>query len=194
LSPLFKKAGIKSGYPDELLILAFKQERVVELLGRKSGDKGYRFIKRYPIRAASGMLGPKLREGDYQVPEGFYRITFLHPNSSYHLSMKLNYPNEDDLKYAKKEGRTSPGSNIFIHGKAVSRGCIALGDSAIEELFVLVAKAGKSHAQVVISPFDFRKKQSIALPGEPEWIVARYKKIEEYLKKIPDETKDLDEK
>ena len=72
------------------------------------------------------------------MPEGVYRIVALNPNSSYHLSMKLDYPTEFDLSKARAEGRTRPGSDIFIHGKAVSIGCVAVGDDAIEEIFVLV--------------------------------------------------------
>jgi murein L,D-transpeptidase YafK len=74
------------------------------------------------MKRASGKAGPKLREGDGQVPEGIYRIDGLNPNSSYHLSLKLNYPNDFDLEQARTEGRTELGGDIFIHGKAVSIG------------------------------------------------------------------------
>ena len=70
--------------------------------------------------------------------------------------MKLNYPNEFDLAHAKIEGRTKPGSNIFIHGKAVSIGCLAMGDKTIEELFILANDVGINNITVVISPLDPR--------------------------------------
>jgi len=68
----------------------------------------------YRITAASGTAGPKLREGDRQVPEGIYRIVGLNPNSRYHLSMKLDYPNAFDRHQAARDGRARPGSDIFI--------------------------------------------------------------------------------
>jgi L,D-transpeptidase catalytic domain len=85
------------------------------------------FIHSYSVLVASGHNGPKLREGDRQVPEGFYRITSLNPNSSYHLSIKLNYPNAFDQQHADEEGRDRLGGDIFIHGKAASIGCLAMG-------------------------------------------------------------------
>ena len=80
----------------------------------------------------------KLREGDRQVPEGLYRLIGRNPNSNYHLSMKLDYPNSYDPRHAKREGRSNPGSNIFIHGKSLSVGCLAMSGEAIEAFFVLV--------------------------------------------------------
>jgi murein L,D-transpeptidase YafK len=115
------------------------------------------FIHSYSVLAASGHNGPKLREGDRQVPEGFYRITSLNPNSSYHLSIKLNYPNAFDQQHADEEGRDHLGGDIFIHGKAASIGCLAMGDPAIEELFVMVEKVGRSNVQVIIAPHDPRQ-------------------------------------
>ncbi|NJN46820.1 MAG: L,D-transpeptidase family protein [Candidatus Competibacteraceae bacterium] len=96
---------------------------------------GWQPIKHYPVLAASGTLGPKLCEGDRQVPEGIYRIKSLNPNSAYHLSLELDYPNAFDLRQAERDGRNNPGSAICIHGKAVSVGCLAMGDTAIEELY-----------------------------------------------------------
>jgi murein L,D-transpeptidase YafK len=114
----------------------------------------FHLIRDYYIQVASGGAGPKLRQGDRQVPEGIYRIVKLDPNSHYHLSMKLNYPNEFDLLHARQDGRKAPGSNILIHGKAVSIGCLAMGDEAIEELFVLTEHVGVEKVKVVIAPHD----------------------------------------
>ena len=134
LEPYFQRAGI--AYPPRsLTLLAIKDSDQLELWASDGDAKTY--IRSYPILAASGIAGPKLREGDKQVPEGIYQLEYLNPNSAFHLSMKLNYPNAFDLKYAAEEGRTEPGTNIFIHGKAVSIGCLAMGDEVIEELFVL---------------------------------------------------------
>jgi murein L,D-transpeptidase YafK len=102
LCPPFAQAGVVYP-PDELTLLGLKAERSLEVWAL-SGDS-WSFIKSYPIKGASGNAGPKLREGDRQVPEGIYRIIGLNPNSSYHLSMKLNYPNEFDLQKAKGRGQ-----------------------------------------------------------------------------------------
>jgi len=149
----FTKAKV-SYPPREVTFIALKQEKKLELWARDSGE--FRLIRDYYILAASGEAGPKLRQGDRQVPEGIYRITELNPNSHYHLSMKINYPNEFDLFHAGEEGRTDLGSDIFIHGKDASIGCLAMGDEAIMELFVLTALVGAENVKVVIAPHDPR--------------------------------------
>jgi len=182
LSYYFSKA--KVAYPPrEITFVALKQEKKLELWARDSG--AFRFIRDYYIMAASGESGPKLRQGDRQVPEGVYRITSLNPNSNYHLSMKINYPNEFDLFHAEQEGRSNPGGDIFIHGKAASIGCLAMGDAPIEELFVLTALVGAENVKVVIAPRDPRtyplKADSQALP---EWTSALYSTISNEIKAL----------
>lgn len=153
LSPYFKKANVPYP-PNEVIFVALKEERKLELWAKGDGD--FKFIRDYDIQAASGLSGPKLRQGDRQVPEGVYRISSLNPNSHYHLSMKINYPNEFDLMHADQEGRYDLGGDIFIHGKAASIGCLAMGDETIEELFVLAAHVGKENIKIVIAPRDPR--------------------------------------
>ncbi len=173
MSPYFSRANVAYP-PSEVILLALKEEKKLEVWARVDGE--YRFIRDYNIQAASGAAGPKLRQGDRQVPEGVYHIAGLNPNSHYHLSMKLNYPNEFDLFHAEQEGRYDPGSDIFIHGKAASIGCLAMGDEAIEELFVLAAQVGKENVKVVIAPRDFRKysPDSVVGGGLPEWTPELY--------------------
>ena len=153
LNNYFTKAKVAFP-PKAITLVALKQEKKLEVWARDTQE--FRLIHTYDVRAASGIAGPKLRQGDKQVPEGIYRIEALNPNSNYHLSMKLNYPNEFDLFHAEEEGRTNPGSDIFIHGWAVSIGCLAMGDETIEELFVLTAKTGTENVKVVIAPHDPR--------------------------------------
>jgi hypothetical protein len=175
LKPYFESAGV--AYPPrEVTLVAFKQEKKLELWARDAAE--YRLIRTYDILAASGSAGPKLRQGDRQVPEGIYQIAGLNPNSNFHLSMKLNYPNAYDLYYAEREGRRDPGSDIFIHGRAVSAGCLAMGDEAIEQLFVLAAQIGKENVKVVIAPHDPRvwPLQPTAA-GQPEWTRELYAMI-----------------
>jgi len=175
LLPLFTDAGV-SYPPSQLALVAFKDSKILELWAADQLSN-YVLIKSYPIKAASGVLGPKLREGDRQVPEGIYKVSGFNPNSSYHLSMKINYPNAFDLSHAKAEGRTEPGTNIFIHGRAVSVGCLAMGDPAIEQLFTLVRKVGRVNTTVLISPTD-PSKNELAIPGgAPDWTAELYEKI-----------------
>ena len=180
LNPYFTKAKV-SYPPKEVTLIALKQEKKLELWARDSGE--FRFIRNYNIQAASGVAGPKLRQGDKQVPEGIYRIAGLNPNSHYHLSMKINYPNEFDLFHAGQEGRIAPGSDIFIHGKAVSIGCLAMGDEVIDELFVLTAQVGAENVKVVIAPHDLRnhplKSESKSLP---RWTPVLYSIISQEMK------------
>ncbi len=173
--------------PKKIALLVFKKEKQVELWAEQSG--AWKFVHMYPIQAASGMGGPKLREGDLQVPEGLYKITVLNPTSSYHLSMRLDYPNAFDLEKAKEEKRQRLGGDIYIHGKDVSIGCVALGDDAIEELFTFVAKLGRQNVEVVVAPHDFRVKKGLPqLRYEPKWLPELYDKIKKELAHFPVKT------
>ena len=135
-----------------LRILVFKNERRVEVQA-----PGWATPRIYPMTKFSGTLGPKLKEGDRQIPEGVYGIEYLNPNSSYHLSMKVSYPNAFDRAHAQTDGRTSLGGDIMIHGKDVTVGCVPIGDDAIEELFYFVHSVGIKNVAVVIAPYDMRK-------------------------------------
>ncbi len=176
LLPAFLRAEV--GYPpQEVVFLAMKEEAQLEVWAR--GEGAFVQVKTYPIRKGSGRAGPKLREGDLQVPEGIYSVTYLNPNSSYHLSMKIDYPNEFDLQHARREGRRHPGGNIFIHGKAVSIGCLAMGDRAIEELFVLAAEVGIENISVIIAPHDARQEPLDPTAEHlPVWVDDLYESIE----------------
>jgi L,D-transpeptidase catalytic domain len=169
--------------PKDIALLVFKEEKRVALWAR--GGNEWRFIRDYPVFAASGHAGPKLREGDYQVPEGVYRIAHLNPNSSFHLSMKVDYPNAFDQRMARRDGRTRLGGDIFIHGKAVSIGCVAVGDRAIEELFTLVALTGHQRAKVIIAPRDLRTRGAAVPDGAPRWLGELYRDVTAALREFP---------
>jgi murein L,D-transpeptidase YafK len=172
----FTAAGVAYP-PTSITLLATKQEAELELWG--SDGNAFQYIHTYSILKASGTTGPKLREGDKQVPEGIYSVVGLNPNSAYHLSMKLNYPNAFDLKHAAAENRTEPGTNIFIHGKAQSVGCLAMGDETIEELFVLAAVVGIENVKVVIAPKDPREhKLTRNTDTDAPWVSELYQQIE----------------
>lgn len=168
--------------PQRISLIAIKDSGLLELWAHHKNKT--QLIKTYPIKAASGVLGPKLREGDFQVPEGIYNINAFNPNSAYHLSMKLNYPNAFDQKYAQLEGRTEPGSDIFIHGKAVSVGCLAMGDEVIEELFTLVHQVGRAQTVVVITPTDPKLGELKVPDGSAAWVSLLYQNIKQKITAI----------
>ncbi len=167
----FALAGIEYP-PSRIQLIAIKQSRRLELWAYQ--DERWQHVYDYPVFAASGVAGPKLREGDKQVPEGFYRIVELNPNSHFHLSLKLNYPNAFDWIQAKREGRKQPGSNIFIHGSAWSAGCLAVGNRNVEELFYLVGSIGLEQTGVLIAPYDFRQTKRVLTGVEPAWVGGLY--------------------
>ena len=181
---LFKKSGVAYP-PQDIALLAFKQERQIQLWA-KNENKSWRYINTYPMTAFSGRLGPKLKEHDRQIPEGVYRLTNLNPFSSMHLSMMINYPNNFDRLQASKDGRRQLGSNIFLHGKSLSVGCLAVGDRAIDQLFLLVRRVGVNHAQVIIAPNDLRRgKAATSNFAQPRWLPELYKNIGQALTQFP---------
>ncbi|MFZ5868828.1 MAG: L,D-transpeptidase family protein [Thermodesulfobacteriota bacterium] len=169
--PFFEAAGIPYP-PAAVTMIALKAERRLELWAHHGGT--WKSVKTYEIAGASGKPGPKLREGDRQVPEGIYRIDSLNPNSSFHLSMRINYPNAFDVERAKLDGRTQLGGDIFIHGKDDSIGCLAMGDEAIEELFVLVDRIGIRNVTVIIAPRDLRRHSAELSSDLPLWVGGLY--------------------
>jgi len=134
--------GLSPGEPVHLKLL--KRERLVELWGADA-DGRYRFRRAFPALALSGGPGPKMAEGDRQVPEGLYRVgpKQLNPRSRFHLGINLGYPN------ALERQRGWTGSALMIHGGAQSAGCYAIGDPAIEIVYGMVAAAFDAGQAVV---------------------------------------------
>jgi murein L,D-transpeptidase YafK len=126
--------GAKPG--SEIFLRAFKREKRLELWMKK--DSVFQLFRSYPICYVPGKLGPKRREGDLQVPEGAYFIDRFNPKSNFHLSLRVNYPNEADLHFSDKE---KPGGEIYIHGACVSVGCIPIKNPNIEEVYLLALDA-----------------------------------------------------
>ena len=137
--------------PREIFMRAFKHEMELELWAREK-DGPFREVATFTITAPSGGPGPQRREGDRQVPEGCYRIEVFNPKSRFHLSLGLNYPNESDRILADRE---RPGGEIYVHGGAVSIGCLPLGDPVIDEVFLAALDTrarGQSEIRVHIFP------------------------------------------
>ena len=161
----FKDAGLP--YPArEIFLRWFKREAVVELWAREDRS-AFRLIAAYEILATSGGPGPKRRQGDRQVPEGFYEIDRFNPASLFHLSLGVNYPNAADRILSDHD---RPGGDIFIHGKNVSIGCAPIGDAAIEQLYLAALDTrarGQARIAVHIFPARMRGAEWIAFATGP---------------------------
>ena len=131
---LISDRGMDPGAP--IIMRSFKKESEIEVwkLGR---DGKYALLKTYPMCRWSGQLGPKVRQGDRQAPEGFYDVTAaaMNPNSSLFLSFNIGYPNAFD----RSHGRT--GSHLMVHGACSSQGCFAMTDEAISEVYAIAREA-----------------------------------------------------
>lgn len=179
-------AGYKMDYPKEIILAAFKEERVLQVYSKDYN--GIKQIKEYPFTAFSGELGPKLKEGDRQIPEGIYEVEYLNPNSSFYLSIKVSYPNEFDKSKTELSDITDMGGDIFIHGKSATIGCIPIGDEAIEEVFLLTQKAIKNGVKIIISPRDFRTNSGYPKIEGIDWENELYDKIRNEIKTLPNNT------
>jgi murein L,D-transpeptidase YafK len=161
--------GMRFG--DPVFIRAFKEELELEVFVRDRATRKFRLFRTYPIAKSSGNLGPKLAEGDSQVPEGFYFVppAALKPDSQYHLAFNVGYPNA----YDRFHQRT--GSSIMVHGNEVSIGCLAMTDAKIEEIYTLcdaALKGGQPFFRVHIFPFrmtEVRLTKAAGDPWEPFW-------------------------
>lgn len=124
----------------QLFLRAFKKEGKLEVWVKPKEENKYQLLIEYDICSASGELGPKRMEGDRQVPEGVYHINHFNPQSNFHLSLGLNYPNKSD----KILGHANPGSAIYIHGDCVTIGCLPMTNDIMKELYILAVEAKNS--------------------------------------------------
>ena len=164
LQQQLKERGLKSGSP--VFIRIFKQDSVLELWMKRDG--AWVHFRDFDICYWSGALGPKLKEGDKQSPEGFYEVSLasLNPNSKYHLSFNLGFPNS----YDQAHGRT--GSYLMVHGDCVSIGCYAMTNQGISIIYPLV-EAALNHGQTMVPVhiFPFRMSdENLELHQASKWI------------------------
>lgn len=184
LKPEVLSAGLTFP-PSELTYVVFKDSKLLQIYARSDAASEWRFIRSYPVLGLSGALGPKLSARDAQVPEGVYRAVFLNPNSRFHLSIRLDYPNDLDRRMAIADGRDNLGSDIMIHGTSLSSGCVAVGNKAVEDLFVLSALALPRQTRVIISPTDLRRLQDFTVQGQPAWTSELYVLLRKELSALP---------
>lgn len=147
----------------QLLLVGYKLERELEVWAKAPADRVYRRLTTYPICQLSGYLGPKRARGDEQMPEGYYRITRFNPESAYHLSLGLDYPNAADRRASTA---TDLGGDIFLHGGCVTVGCLPLTDDKIRELYLLAAYArhnGQAAPPVYLFPLRLTAENMLSL-------------------------------
>ena len=156
----FEKKGLE--WPAKYVyIRSFKYDAELEVWVKSEAKEQYKLFKTYHVCMQSGTMGPKRFQGDYQVPEGFYYINEFNPNSNYHLSLGLNYPNASDRILSDS---LRPGGEIYIHGSCVSIGCIPLTDEQIEELYIIASYAkanGQDFIPVHVFPVKYSVKKSM---------------------------------
>ena len=148
--------------PAEMYVRSFKYDRQLEVWVKNDPKEPFKLFKTYKVCMQSGTMGPKRIEGDYQVPEGFYYINEFNPNSAYHLSLGLNYPNSSDRILSDGQ---RPGNNIYIHGNCVSTGCIPISDVPMEEVFIIASSVKEQGHQefipVHVFPVRYNVKKSM---------------------------------
>ncbi len=162
---LVKMRELKMSASAPILVRLFKQESELEVW-KKGPDGKFALLQTYEICKWSGDLGPKVKEGDRQAPEGFYTITpgLMNPNSSYHLAFNLGFPNA----YDRSHGRT--GSHLMVHGACSSRGCYAMEDKQIQDIYALgreAFKGGQRSFQVQAFPFKMTPENLAKHEGNP---------------------------
>lgn len=136
----------------QLFIRAFKKEAVLEVWIKEKNAAIYTLLHSYDFCATSGVLGPKRKQGDLQIPEGVYYINHFNPYSNFFLSLGINYPNQSDLILSDKK---KPGNAIYIHGGCATIGCIPITDDKIKELYIIAVEAkddGQSKIPVHVFP------------------------------------------
>jgi len=160
----FAKKGIS--YPaKQMYIRSFKLDSELEIWVRNNVTDTFTLLKTYRVCSLSGKMGPKRKEGDRQVPEGFYYINDFNPNSSFHLSLGINYPNYSDKILSDQK---KPGGDIYIHGSCLTIGCIPLTDDFIEEVYILAVNAknnGQDFIPVHVFPVRFGNTRSLDYLG-----------------------------
>ena len=159
----------------EIFIRAFKKEDLVELWIKGSDVDTFALFKTYKICSSSGVLGPKRKQGDKQIPEGVYYINEFNPVSNYHLSLGINYPNKSDSILGEKDNL---GGEIYIHGGCESIGCMPVTTRRIKELYVIAMQArylGQQKIPVIIYPCKLTKNNyKLITQSYPDPKLARF--------------------
>ena len=176
---IFSSKGIQLNKA-QIFIRAFKKEQELELWGRSGSEGEFLLVKTYKICASSGSPGPKRKQGDGQVPEGFYEIDRFNPNSNFYLSLGVSYPNASDRILGEKGNL---GGDIFVHGNCVTIGCMPLTDDKIKEVYLAAVEAhtnGQKRISIHIFPFrmnDDSMRSECAIHSKNQELVNFWKEI-----------------
>lgn len=171
-------------YPPEKACLVYlKEENRLYLFAPDQKQKWIQ-IACYKLTSWSGTLGPKLKEGDMQMPEGFYKFTALDART--HLCLWVNYPNSRDRAQAKLEHRSAIGGDIQIHEGVYSTGCIVLDHPSMTELFVLAHDIGCENIELIMAPCNLASHEpTIDFRAQPSWLPKLYKELKGSLARFP---------
>jgi murein L,D-transpeptidase YafK len=174
--------GAKLAYPPKsLTLIGLKEERLLLVYG-DDGNGGSKELAAFPLVSYSGKLGPKLREGDLQIPEGIHKITRMKTNGL--LSFELDYPNAVDRRNAAADGRRNLGGDILVHGGSYSTGCLVISNEDMKPLFVAVNDVGIRNTRVIIAPCDLtRRMPNVDMQKQPAWLPTVYASIKHELQK-----------
>jgi murein L,D-transpeptidase YafK len=170
VEPTLKQQLALSGFAlgDPLYIRIFKENNDLEIWLLPKDKPVFQLFKTYPIACYSGRLGPKLMEGDFQAPEGFYTVkaSQMNPRSRFHLAFNIGYPNDYDCALCRS------GSDIMVHGSNISIGCFAMSDPLIEEIYLLAdAALQNGQEDFPVHSFPFRMtEERLEREGDNEWL------------------------
>jgi hypothetical protein len=167
--------------PSYLTFVGLKTERQVCLF---AGQEKPVLIARFPLVTFSGALGPKLREGDGQIPEGVYAIDGL--AASFRLALMVGYPNKFDRQKAELDKRTRLGGEILIHNGVHSSGCLVLSMDDMSQLFTAAHDVGTSNTVLIIAPCNLAAKSAdVDCKAQPAWLPELYNSLRERLRTLP---------
>lgn len=165
LTKLYKEKQLDE-FSLEIYLRAFKEEKIIEVWARDKNKPSFSLLTTYGFCQTSGTIGPKRKEGDKQIPEGFYRIIEFNPDSKFFLSLKVNYPNKSDELLGDT---TALGNDIFVHGDCVTTGCIPITDDKIKELYLMAVDAkaaGQKRIPITIFPMKLSEEKFKKLKEE----------------------------
>lgn len=165
--------------------VALKEEKMLFVFAPDRAGKT-KLVLSFPIIGASGVAGPKLREGDKQVPEGFYRLTRFRPNLVAHIGIEVDYPNAEDRVHARSAARSNLGGDIIIHGSRWSTGCLAMENAPIEQLFILATDVGLGNINLLFAPCDLtRTRPKVNYAAQPDWLPRLYDRLKVAMQALP---------
>jgi TonB family protein len=169
--------------PKQLTLIALKSEKLLLVFARAKDGK-QKQLASYEVVSCSGELGPKLKEGDLQVPEGFYKTVSM--DAKMHMCLWINYPNQTDRKNALLDHRTNLGGAIQIHEGVFSTGCIVVDHDDMAELFVLAHDVGLQNITLLMTPCNLLVQEpAVDYKKQPKWLPKLYNALKQELAAYP---------